>query len=126
MNTHDYYTEIGILPEGAQASVRGYLVGLVLSVATTVAAYVAVIQGRLSGPEGMVYVLGLSAVQFLVQATYFLHVRRAAGEGRTRFIALVSFSLIVLIVVIGSLWVMTHLDARMMTPALQMEYMQDH
>lgn len=126
MNTHDYFKDIQVLPEGAQASVRGYLVGLALSVAATVGSYVLVLKGDVSTSRVMLLVLALALIQFLAQATYFLHVRRASHEGRERFVALCSFSIIVAIVVVGSLWVMVHLDERMMTPAMQMEYMQTH
>ncbi len=123
MNTHDYLRDIGVLPEGAAASVRGYLFGLVLSIACTVGAYVAVVQARLAEGDIRTIVVVLALVQYLVQATYFLHVRRA-GDDRSR--AFVAFSAIVAILVVGSLWVMAHLDQRMLSPGMQMEYMQTH
>lgn len=124
MNTQQYLSDIGVLPEGVAVSVRGYLYGLVLSIACTVGAYVAVVQARLGGGDIRTIVVVLAIVQYFVQATYFLHVRRAGDDDRSR--AFVAFSGIVAILVVGSLWVMSHLDARMMSSGMQMEYMRTH
>ncbi len=124
MNEQEYLKEIGVLPEGAKESVRGYLVGLGLSLAFCLGAYALVERGTLGAALPAV-LLVLAFAQFLAQSFYFLHIRRE-GLGRDRFIAFCSFSAIVLVLAIGSLWIMNHLDSRMMTPAMQMEYMQDN
>lgn len=126
MNTHDYFRAIGVLPEDGTASVRGYLYGLALSFACTIAAYIAVVQASIGRGEPAAFVIVLAVIQYLVQATYFLHVRRAHADSRDRMMAFAAFSAIVAVLVVGSLWVMTHLDERMMTPGMQMEYMQAH
>jgi cytochrome o ubiquinol oxidase operon protein cyoD len=126
MNTHEYLRTIGVLPEDGATSIRGYLFGLALSLACTFAAYAAVVGQTTRGGRPIAFVVGLAIVQYLVQATYFLHVRRTRAEGRDHYLAFIAFSAIVAVLVVGSLWVMSHLDARMMAPEVQMEYMQMH
>lgn len=126
MNEQEYLKEIGVLPEASRESVRGYLVGLALSAALSLASYAAAVRDTLPRPALLGLLMILALAQFFAQSAYFLHIRRAEGPGRDRFLAYCSFSAIVAIVVIGSLWVMTHLNHRMISPEAQMEYMQTH
>lgn len=126
MNNQEYLKEIGVLPEAPKESVRGYLIGFALSIAFSLAAYALALRDALPQPALIGLLIILALAQFFAQSAYFLHVRRAEGPSRDRFLAYCSFSAIVLIVLIGSLWVMTHLNARMMSPEAQMEYMQDN
>jgi len=126
MNNQDYMREIGVLPDGPKESVRGYLIGLLLSLALSFGAYAFAVRHALSRSELMGLLIVLALSQFFVQSAYFLHIRRETVPGRDRLFAYCSFSIIVAIVVVGSLWVMTHLNARMMNPEEQMEYMEMH
>lgn len=121
---NDYYQEIGVLPEGSEASVRGYLVGLVLSLAATAGAYALVLEHELGRGSLIAVLIALALAQYLAQAAYFLHVRASHVATRERFYAFCSFTFIILCLVIGSLWVMTHLDERMMAPGDEVRYMQ--
>lgn len=121
---NDYYQEIGALPEGSEVSVRGYLIGLVLSLAAIAGAYALTLEHELARGPLVAMLIVLALAQFAVQSAYFLHVRASHIATQERFYAFCSFSFIVLCLVVGSLWVMTHLDERMMAPQQQMQYMQ--
>lgn len=105
--------------------IHAYTLGFVVSLVLSVAAY-GVVHAPLSRPAVLAALMTLACVQFVIQAVCFLHVRDSGRAARERLYALVSFSIIVAIVVLGSLWVMTHLDSRMMDPAAMARYMQDH
>lgn len=105
-----------------RGTLRSYTTGFVLSVSLTLLAYLAAIRQTLSGRALMVWLLGLAVVQFVVQLFFFLHIGK---ETRPRWKLLVLFIMIVvvLIVVIGSIWIMYNLNYRM-TPQQMNTYMQ--
>ena len=100
-----------------KASLSGYLTGYVLSIVCTLVAYGLVwlhlgdshqTIGHGSLAVGLIF---LAILQFFVQAVYFLHLGR---ESAPRWNAIVfSFMItVVVILVAGSLWIMTNLDYR--------------
>lgn len=60
-----------------------------------------------------VIVLAIAAVQILVHLIYFLHLD-PKSEGGWNMLALVFTGIILAIVLIGSIWIMYHLDTNMM------------
>ncbi len=58
-------------------------------------------------------VLAIAAVQILVHLIYFLHLD-PKSEGGWNMLALVFTGIILAIVLIGSIWIMYHLDTNMM------------
>jgi len=88
-----------------------YVVGLVLSVVATLIAYIFVVN-HLWPKEMLVYiVMGIAVVQLAIQAVFFLHI------GRGSHLKLVTFLfalLVVIVIVVGSIWIMHHLDYNMM------------
>jgi len=111
-----------ILPaEMRSASLRGYIFGFAGSIVLTVAAYLLVI-GHASTNGGLLPALVLLAmVQFAVQLVFFLHLNTRTQQ-RWRLHMLGAMVIVVLILVIGSLWIMGNLNARM-TPAQKQQYM---
>ena len=113
-------------PKPTQASTEHgtfmtYLSGFLISIFLTMYAYIAVVHRSFSGQKLMVWLLCLAVVQFFVQIFFFLHIGR---ESRPRWKLLTLFFMItvVLIVVLGSLWVMYNLNYHM-TPEQMNTYM---
>lgn len=104
-----------------------YLVGFVFSLMTTLAAYdVALLYARMPTPAkgmAMVLLLMLALAQFVIQAMFFLHLSMRPKQKERLYIFVYASALIVMLVM-GSLWIMTHLNERMMEPSHMSEYMQ--
>lgn len=102
-----------------------YVVGFVLSIITTLLAYFFVVN-KLFSAETLVYVvLAIAVVQLVVQLVFFLHLGRG---NRWKLITFLFAVLVVLIVVVGSLWIMHNLDYNMiqMTPDQMIQYMKEN
>jgi len=102
-----------------------YIVGYVVSIATTLLAYFFVVN-KVWPKEALIFVvMGIAVVQLLVQLVFFLHL----GRGNRWKVATFAFALlVVLIVVVGSLWIMHHLDYNMMnmSPDQMTQYMNEN
>jgi len=108
---HGHHHEVHEEPHG---TLRDYVIGFVLSVILTAIPFWLVMAGPIeSKTVTAVIVLALAAVQMVVHMIYFLHMN-GRSEGGWNMTALVFTVIIVVIVLVGSLWVMTHLDANMM------------
>jgi len=108
-----------------EARYISYVVGFVLSVVATLIAYLFVVN-HLWPKEILTYfVLGIAVIQLAIQAVFFLHIGRGS---RLKFVTFVFAILIVLIVVIGSIWIMNNLDYNMMhmSPDQMNMYMHQH
>jgi cytochrome o ubiquinol oxidase operon protein cyoD len=104
-----------------------YVVGFVLSIATTLLAYFFVVN-EVWPKEALVYiVMAIAVVQLIVQLVFFLHLGRGKGR-RWKVLTFLFAFLVVLVVVIGSLWIMHHLDYNMMhmSPDEMNQYMRDN
>jgi cytochrome o ubiquinol oxidase subunit IV len=122
---NDYFGEIGVWPVNSKGTGLRYVVGYVLSLLITVAAYVLVTRHLLPQEMLLASILGLAILELIVQMECFLHLGHALSM-RARVIALSVALLIVAILVVGSLWIMYNLSQRMMPSTEQMEqYMND-
>jgi cytochrome o ubiquinol oxidase operon protein cyoD len=92
--------------------VRSYAIGFGLSVVLTAIPFALVMSGAASAAVIPICV-GLGMVQMVVHLIYFLHMNSASSRS-WNMAALLFTVLIVAILVIGSLWVMFHLNANMM------------
>ena len=97
----------------ARHSIRSYVIGLALAAALTVASFASRPTQLIWAPAIPVALVVLAIAQMGVHLVFFLHITTApdntnnvAGAGLRRFIVLLIFA--------GSLWIMAHLDARMM------------
>lgn len=108
--------------DAAIGSVASYTTGFVLSVVFTLAAYVVVTKHIFNGWAIVAAILALGVVQLLIQLVFFLHMRR---ESKPRWNAMIFVFMtgILLIIVIGSLWIMHNLNYRM-TPQQTDTYIQ--
>lgn len=101
-----------------------YSIGFLLSLAVTLAAYVLVVRDLASGMTMLVTLTGLALLQMIIQLVYFLHLNEEQRP-RYRVISFVFMFAMLLIVVVGTLWIMHHLDYNMMqlSPDQKNEYM---
>jgi cytochrome o ubiquinol oxidase operon protein cyoD len=97
----------------AHGSRRDYLIGFGLSVVLTAIPFALVMLGELDKQTTALLVMGAALVQIVVHMVYFLHMN-TKSEGGWTFMALVFTSVLVVITLAGSLWVMYHLNANMM------------
>jgi cytochrome o ubiquinol oxidase operon protein cyoD len=104
------------------AGTRGYLLGVALATMLSIASFWAA-QTHLIYAPGIPIALGVLAVaQMGVHLVFFLHI--SSGPDNTNNILALAFGvLIVILVVVGSLWIMYHLNQNML-PMDQLMKMQ--
>ena len=109
---------------GYHATVKGYVVGFLLSVVLTAIPFWLVMGKVLPSPRmtGFV-VLAFAAVQMVVHMIYFLHLNAKVAGGWS-LLALTFTVALVVIMLAGSIWVMYHMNANMM-PALDPQTMRN-
>lgn len=108
---HGHHDELGY-----HASVKGYVIGFVLSVILTAIPFWLVMGQVIPSPKVTAFViLGFAAVQMVVHMVYFLHMD-AKAEGGWSLLALGFTVILVVILLAGSIWVMYHLNTNMMPP----------
>jgi cytochrome o ubiquinol oxidase operon protein cyoD len=109
--------------ESEPGSLKSYVFGFVASIALTLIAYLLVIHHALSNKWALTILIGgLALVQCVIQLRLFLHLGQ---ESKPKYKTLVfSFMMFVILILIsGSIWIMYHLDGRMMTPQKINQYM---
>jgi cytochrome o ubiquinol oxidase operon protein cyoD len=95
------------------AGIRGYLVGLVLATLLTAASFWAAGTHLIYAPGVWIALSVLAVAQMGIHLVFFLHI--TSGPDNTNNILALAFGiLIVLLVVAGSLWIMTHLNRNML------------
>ena len=100
---------VDVRPEATEGSVRSYTIGFFLSLALTFAAYYLVVHNTLSTNAIVAGVLIFAVAQMIIQLVFFLHLSRASSK-RWNVVALLFAVLIVLMVVLGSIWIMDNLN----------------
>jgi cytochrome o ubiquinol oxidase operon protein cyoD len=105
------------------ATLRAYVSGYILSIGLTLSAYLMVTHQTASYDWLVAAISGLALLQFLVQMVFFLHLR-AETRPRWKLFVLLFMTLVVLILVFGTLWIMNNLNYRM-TPQQINTYMQN-
>jgi cytochrome o ubiquinol oxidase operon protein cyoD len=106
-----------------QATLRAYISGYALSIGLTLAAYLMVTHNTASYDWLVAAISALALLQFLVQMVFFLHLR-AETKPRWKLFVLLFMTMVVMILVGGSLWIMHNLNYRM-TPQQVNTYMQN-
>lgn len=108
-----------------EASLRSYFWGFVLSVVLTLAAYI-LVEIHINSlheiiPHSILIpaVLILAVIQLLVQLIFFMHLASENGP-RWKLAVFISTIGIILIIVVGGIWIMNHLNYNMMASPSQM------
>ena len=90
------------------------MTGFVLSVILTAIPFWLVMGDVLDDTlKTSIVIMALAAVQIVVHMIYFLHMN-TKSEGGWTFIALVFTLTLVVVTLVGSIWVMYHMDQNMM------------
>ena len=97
----------------SHGSVKSYMIGFILSIILTGIPFWMVMDGSASHGTIRGVVLVCAVVQVLVHLVYFLHLD-SKSEGGWNMVAIVFSAIIILIVVVGSLWIMWNLNYNMM------------
>jgi cytochrome o ubiquinol oxidase operon protein cyoD len=100
-----------------------YVTGFIMAIGLTLMAYLSVTQELFTTDTTILVLMGLAIIQLVVQLVFFLHIGQ---ESKPRWsLAAFFFTLLVLVViVIGSLWIMYNLNYNMnMTPEQMDEFM---
>ncbi len=109
---HDHDEELHAV--GGHGTFKGYMTGFVLSVILTAIPFILVMGNLLSSNVAtIVVILALGSIQIVVHMVYFLHMNTQAEEG-WMIMALIFTVTLVVITLVGSIWIMYHLDNNMM------------
>lgn len=123
--------ENAVVSEEHGMNLRNYIIGFFASLLLTLIAYALVTQYvsndsiPLSQNVVIIALAVLAMTQFVVQLVLFLHLG-TERKPRWKFFVFWFMIFIVLILVVGSLWIMQNLDYNMMSPAETRIYMKDH
>jgi cytochrome o ubiquinol oxidase operon protein cyoD len=110
----------GVAESETSASFWSYTAGLAFALLLTAASFI-VAQTNLLWPPGVPAGLAVLAVaQMGVHLVFFLHIG-TDSDHTNNVLALAFGVLIVALIVAGSLWIMDHLNANMLSPSAMME-----
>jgi cytochrome o ubiquinol oxidase subunit IV len=108
---------VDVEPDATEHSVRegvqGYLMGFALAALLTVASFYILHTNLIWGPGIVVMLVVLAIAQIGVHLVFFMHLT-TAPDNTNNVLALAFGVLIVALIIIGSIWIMGHLNARMM------------
>ena len=95
--------------------IQSYLLGLGFATALTITSFWIAIEHPIWGPALPVALIVLAIAQMGVHLVFFLHV--TTGPDNTNNVLALAFGVLVVgLVVIGSIWIMDHLNQNMMRP----------
>ena len=102
-----------VSPAGAgHGTLKDYAIGFILSVILTAAAF-GVVMTHAMAPEATVFTIaGLAAVQVMVHLVCFLHLSTASAQ-RWNITAMAFAIVVVVILIVGSLWIMHNMADNM-------------
>ena len=100
---------------------RSYIIGFIASIVLSLVAY-GIVAGQLfrSSTATIIAILILALVQLGVQLIFFLHLGQES-KPRWNFFMFLFAGIVLLILVLGSLWIMYNLDYQMM-PKMEIDH----
>ncbi len=101
-----------------------YITGFLLSILFTIDAYLLATRNVVEGAALVASLIGLAVLQLLVQLIFFLHLGKKT-ESRWRIPLLLFAATVVLIIVVGSLWIMNNLNYHMSPDETENYLIQD-
>ncbi len=108
-----------------QGTLFTYVAGFILSVGLTIVAYLLVTKHVYEGWTLIYALVGLAVVQLFVQMFFFLHLGQEP-KPRWNLGSFLFMLLVLLIIVVGSLWIMHNLNYNMMmSPDEMNKYVQE-
>ena len=110
--------------EPSHGTVNSYIIGFASCIVLTVVAYMVATSTTISNTAAVAIIAALAIVQCVVQLRRFLHLG-AEFKPRWKLLVFVGMLIIVLILVVGSLWIMNNLNYRMLHSSdQQQEYVE--
>src|SRR5690348_4750305 len=106
-----------------EVKLSSYITGFILSLIFTLAAYLAVVAHLFSGWNLVIFILILAIIQLIIQMIFFLYLAQESGQ-HLKLGVFISTIGLVLIVVVGSIWIMNHLNYNM-SPMQMNQYLQN-
>jgi len=106
MTQHHHSEELDASNHG---SLSTYVIGFVLSLILTYQAYVIVAHHMVSRSSAVPIIIVLAIIQLFVQLVFFLHLNKGS-KPRWNLTVLMFAALVVVILVLGSIWIMSHLN----------------
>lgn len=97
------------MKKSSEYTLQAYLTGFILCLGLTLIAYWSVVNHKFSGTALLYWIGWLALIQFFVQMIFFLHLGRET-KPRWKFVSFWFMTLVVSILVFGSLWIMTNLQ----------------
>lgn len=109
LDHHDHHDE-----EGPHSTFSGYMIGFFASVLLTAIPFWLVMGDVMpSRNVTIAVIIGFAVVQILVHMVYFLHMN-FHSEGGWTMLSLIFTLVLLFITLFGSLWVMYHMNVKMM------------
>lgn len=99
--------------DGGHGSVKSYLTGFVLSVVLTAVPFAMTMLHLMPVATLIPVIIGVGVVQIVVHLVYFLHMNVSSSQVWNNAAFVVAL-IIVLILIVGTLWVMYHMNHNMM------------
>lgn len=97
----------------SKSNTKSNIIGFVLSVILTIIPFWIVIDHSFSNSIILKIVIISAVIQILLQLIYFLHLN-IKSEGGWNIISLVFSAIVILIIITGSMWIMSNLNYNMM------------
>lgn len=107
-SAHDNHSHGG----AAHGSVKEYVIGFILSIVLTAIPFAVVMSGALGESMSMALVLLCAVAQMMVQLVFFLHMNGSSEQAWNNISAVLAVVLVAILVV-GSIWIMQHLNHNM-------------
>ncbi|MBY0378765.1 MAG: cytochrome o ubiquinol oxidase subunit IV, partial [Burkholderiales bacterium] len=92
---------------------KSYIIGFILSIVLTIIPYYLVVNHSLGTVNTYIVILIFAVLQLIVQIVFFLHLNSGSGP-KWNLMAFIFTLVVLIILVIGSLWIMANLDYNMM------------
>lgn len=97
----------------AHGSVKEYIVGLILSIVLTAIPFAVVMSGAVGEGLSLALIMLCAVGQVLVQLVFFLHMN-TSSEQLWNTTSAVFVVVLVAILIVGSIWIMQHLNHNML------------
>ena len=114
MSNNQQLTAIDTEYGASHGTLVSYVVGFVLSIVFTLLAYILVSAHIFTGGEAIAIIILLAIGQLLVQLVFFLHLSKKS-HARWNLTAFVFSAVLVVILVVGTIWIMSNLSDNMTT-----------
>ena len=98
----------------SHGSLGSYTAGFILSVLLTAAAFGLIVTGAVTGHNALLAIAALAFVQIIVHLVFFLHMNTSSAQ-RWNVMAFGFTVLTVVILIVGSLWIMHNVSMNMMS-----------